>query len=68
MVQLTHAVAGTDDVTYGCAADQALSDANAIKNADNFNVGTLLHLFLFVTNVLTPFQCFTTQVWANTKC
>ncbi|KAJ6585747.1 Deuterolysin metalloprotease family-domain-containing protein [Mycena capillaripes] len=47
--ELTHAVAGTDDVTYGCAADQALSDANAIRNADNFN-------------------CFTTQVWANTRC
>ncbi|KAF7360679.1 Neutral protease 2 [Mycena venus] len=36
--ELTHAVAGTDDIIYGCASDQALSDANSIKNADNFNV------------------------------
>ncbi|KAJ7604306.1 Metalloprotease [Mycena polygramma] len=47
--EMTHAVAGTDDITYGCSADQALSDANAIQNADNFN-------------------CFTTQVYANTRC
>ncbi|KAJ7063892.1 Metalloprotease [Mycena amicta] len=47
--ELTHAVADTDDVIYGCASDQALSDANSIRNADNFN-------------------CFTTQVYANTKC
>ncbi|KAJ7163521.1 hypothetical protein C8R43DRAFT_1086367 [Mycena crocata] len=46
---LTHAVADTDDVTYGCAADQALADANAVINADNYN-------------------CFTTQVYANTVC
>lgn len=36
--ELTHALSGTDDVTYGCAADQALSDSNKLKNADNFNV------------------------------
>ncbi|KAF8076860.1 Metalloprotease [Lyophyllum atratum] len=47
--ELTHAVAGTDDVTYGCAADQALSDSQAVINADNYN-------------------CFTTQVYANTRC
>ncbi|KAJ7882117.1 Metalloprotease [Mycena leptocephala] len=47
--ELTHAVGNTDDVIYGCASDQALSDANAIRNADNFN-------------------CFTTQVYANTRC
>ncbi|KAF9004354.1 Deuterolysin metalloprotease family-domain-containing protein [Cyathus striatus] len=47
--ELTHAVGDTDDVTYGCSADQALSDSNKIKNADNFN-------------------CFTTQVYQNTKC
>ncbi|KAG6814753.1 hypothetical protein H0H87_007610, partial [Tephrocybe sp. NHM501043] len=35
--ELTHAVADTDDVTYGCAADQALSDANSVINADNYN-------------------------------
>ncbi|GLB34257.1 putative secreted metalloproteinase that allows assimilation of proteinaceous substrates [Lyophyllum shimeji] len=47
--ELTHAVAGTDDVTYGCAADQALSDSQAVINADNYN-------------------CFTTQVYADTRC
>ncbi|KAJ7486786.1 Metalloprotease [Mycena latifolia] len=47
--ELTHAVADTDDVIYGCASDQALSDANAVRNADNYN-------------------CFTTQVYANTVC
>ncbi|KAF8963640.1 Metalloprotease [Flammula alnicola] len=47
--ELTHAVGGTDDVTYGCSADQALSTANKAINADNYN-------------------CFTTQVYANTKC
>ncbi|KAF5376128.1 hypothetical protein D9615_007679 [Tricholomella constricta] len=47
--ELTHAVANTDDVTYGCAADQGLSDANQVRNADNYN-------------------CFTTQVYANTRC
>ncbi|KAK7042021.1 hypothetical protein R3P38DRAFT_3178594 [Favolaschia claudopus] len=47
--ELTHATSGTDDVTYGCSADQALSDSNKIRNADNFN-------------------CFTTQVYANTRC
>ncbi|KAF9058180.1 Metalloprotease [Panaeolus papilionaceus] len=38
--ELTHAVGGTDDVTYGCSADQALSDANKLANADNFNCFT----------------------------
>ncbi|KAF9030873.1 zincin [Hymenopellis radicata] len=47
--ELTHAVADTDDITYGCAADQALSDAKSVQNADNFN-------------------CFTTQVYADTQC
>lgn len=47
--ELTHAVGGTDDITYGCSADQALSDANSVANADNYN-------------------CFTTQVYANTRC
>ncbi|RDB23883.1 Penicillolysin [Hypsizygus marmoreus] len=47
--ELTHAVGGTDDIQYGCAADQALSDANSVINADNYN-------------------CFTTQVYANTRC
>ncbi|RDB20163.1 Neutral protease 2 MEP8 [Hypsizygus marmoreus] len=47
--ELTHAVADTDDVTYGCAADQALSDSQSVINADNYN-------------------CFTTQVYANTRC
>ncbi|KAF6748969.1 Metalloprotease [Ephemerocybe angulata] len=47
--ELTHALSGTDDVTYGCSADQALTDDKKIINADNFN-------------------CFTTQVYADTKC
>ncbi|KAJ6572624.1 Deuterolysin metalloprotease family-domain-containing protein [Mycena sp. CBHHK59/15] len=47
--ELTHATSGTDDVIYGCASDQALSDANSVINADNYN-------------------CFTTQVYANTRC
>ncbi|KAJ6530980.1 Metalloprotease [Mycena vulgaris] len=47
--ELTHAVGNTDDIVYGCASDQAFSDANSIINADNFN-------------------CFTTQVYANTRC
>ncbi|KAF8885804.1 Deuterolysin metalloprotease family-domain-containing protein [Infundibulicybe gibba] len=38
--ELTHAVGGTDDIQYGCAADQALSDANSVANADNFNCFT----------------------------
>jgi deuterolysin len=45
----THAISGTDDVTYGCSADQALSNANKLRNADNYN-------------------CFATQVYANTRC
>ncbi|KAJ6596614.1 hypothetical protein B0H10DRAFT_1827991 [Mycena sp. CBHHK59/15] len=36
--ELTHATSGTDDVIYGCASDQALSDANSVINADNYNV------------------------------
>ncbi|RXW23119.1 hypothetical protein EST38_g2728 [Candolleomyces aberdarensis] len=40
--EITHAVSGTDDVTYGCAADQALSDSRKIINADNYNVGRVL--------------------------
>ncbi|KAJ2915629.1 hypothetical protein MD484_g4804, partial [Candolleomyces efflorescens] len=47
--EITHAVSNTDDVTYGCAADQALSDSRKIVNADNYN-------------------CFTTQVYQNTRC
>uniref|UniRef100_D8PTD2 Neutral protease 2 n=1 Tax=Schizophyllum commune (strain H4-8 / FGSC 9210) TaxID=578458 RepID=D8PTD2_SCHCM len=35
--ELTHATSGTDDITYGCSADQALSDANSYANADNYN-------------------------------
>ncbi|TFL00251.1 Deuterolysin metalloprotease family-domain-containing protein [Pterulicium gracile] len=47
--EMTHAISGTTDVTYGCAADQALSVANKLRNADNYN-------------------CFSTQVYANTQC
>ncbi|KAF5387655.1 hypothetical protein D9615_000776 [Tricholomella constricta] len=35
--ELTHAVAGTEDISYGCSADQELSDAQAVMNADNYN-------------------------------
>ncbi|KAH7102552.1 Deuterolysin metalloprotease family-domain-containing protein [Auriculariales sp. MPI-PUGE-AT-0066] len=35
--ELTHAVDNTDDVTYGCSADQALSASNQLINADNYN-------------------------------
>ena len=38
--ELTHALSGTDDVGYGCPANQALSDSNKIRNADNYNVST----------------------------
>ena len=31
-------MAGTVDVTYGCAADQRLTAAQQIQNADSFNV------------------------------
>ncbi|KAK7436844.1 hypothetical protein VKT23_014486 [Stygiomarasmius scandens] len=47
--ELTHAVAGTDDIGYGCSFDQGLSASNARVNADNYN-------------------CFSTQVYANTQC
>ncbi|KAJ8698880.1 hypothetical protein PTI98_005541 [Pleurotus ostreatus] len=36
--EMTHAVAGTDDIGYGCSFDQSLSDSQSIANADNFNV------------------------------
>ena len=35
---MTHALSDTEDVGYGCAADQELSDSEKISNADNFNV------------------------------
>jgi len=35
--ELTHAVGGTDDITYGCSADQALAASSKPKNADNYN-------------------------------
>ncbi|KIY68667.1 zincin [Cylindrobasidium torrendii FP15055 ss-10] len=47
--ELTHAVASTDDVTYGCANDQALSASNKLRNADNYNC--------FVTQVYASTQC-----------
>jgi len=36
--ELTHATSNTEDVGYGCDADQELSDSEKISNADNFNV------------------------------
>ncbi|KAI0686138.1 Metalloprotease [Earliella scabrosa] len=50
--ELTHAVAGTTDVGYGCSFDQNLGQTNpsqALRNADNYN-------------------CFATQVYQNTQC
>jgi deuterolysin len=50
--ELTHAVAGTDDIGYGCSYDQSLgqsSPSQAAINADNYN-------------------CFATQVYASTQC
>ncbi|TRM67381.1 Deuterolysin metalloprotease family-domain-containing protein [Schizophyllum amplum] len=47
--ELTHALSDTEDVGYGCQADQQLSDSEMISNADNFN-------------------CFSTQVYADTQC
>jgi len=47
--ELTHAVAGTDDITYGCSADQALSASNQVINADNYNC--------FSTQVYQNTQC-----------
>ncbi|KAF5329051.1 hypothetical protein D9611_013870 [Ephemerocybe angulata] len=47
--EITHAVSGTDDVTYGCAADQALSDSRKLVNADNYNC--------FTTQVYASTQC-----------
>ncbi|KIY72455.1 zincin [Cylindrobasidium torrendii FP15055 ss-10] len=47
--ELTHAVADTDDITYGCANDQALSSSNKAINADNYNC--------FVTQVYASTQC-----------
>ncbi|KAK0447679.1 Metalloprotease [Armillaria borealis] len=38
--ELTHAIANTDDITYGCSADQALSDSQSAINADNYNCFT----------------------------
>ncbi|KAF9261786.1 hypothetical protein L218DRAFT_869230, partial [Marasmius fiardii PR-910] len=34
--ELSHAVDGTDDVTYGCSACAALSPADKKRNADNY--------------------------------
>jgi deuterolysin len=69
---MTHAVAGTDDIIYGCASDQALSDANSIQNADNFNVSPVHPCYsmtsLLIASIRLASQCFTTQVYASTQC
>jgi hypothetical protein len=36
--ELTHAVASTTDVNYGCPGNQGLSDSDKLRNADNYNV------------------------------
>ena len=48
-LQITHAVSGTDDVTYGCSADQSLSQSNKLINADNYNVS--MHVSLFSSSL-----------------
>ncbi|PPQ66176.1 hypothetical protein CVT24_000153 [Panaeolus cyanescens] len=53
--ELTHAVGGTDDVTYGCSADQGLSDSNKLRNADNFN-SALVSLVLAAAAIATPLR------------
>ncbi|PFH47136.1 hypothetical protein AMATHDRAFT_43144 [Amanita thiersii Skay4041] len=35
--ELTHAVAGTEDIVYGCSNDIALSASNSVRNADNYS-------------------------------
>ncbi|KAG7097576.1 hypothetical protein E1B28_004913 [Marasmius oreades] len=47
--ELTHALAGTEDITYGCDNDQALSASQQLNNADNFNC--------FATEVYASTQC-----------
>lgn len=47
--ELTHATSGTDDVIYGCASDQGLSNSQKINNADNYNC--------FSTQVYQNTQC-----------
>lgn len=68
--EITHAVSGTDDVTYGCAADQALSDSRKIVNADNYNVRGPLRTSRvnILANCWILEQCFASQVYANTQC
>ncbi|KAK1220655.1 hypothetical protein PQX77_016611 [Marasmius sp. AFHP31] len=41
--ELTHAVSGTTDVTYGCAADRALAASSQVRNADNYNSYNRIH-------------------------
>ncbi|KAG5635500.1 hypothetical protein H0H81_011035 [Sphagnurus paluster] len=47
--ELTHALSGTSDVSYGCAANQALSDSDKFINADNYNC--------FATQVYANTRC-----------
>jgi len=42
--ELTHSVAETDDVNYGCPGNQNLSDSNKLINADNYGVSTRISL------------------------
>lgn len=48
--EMTRALSGTADVTYGCDADKDLSDSERIGNADNFN-GSFYHVFFFLPPV-----------------
>ncbi|KAL0581490.1 hypothetical protein V5O48_000533 [Marasmius crinis-equi] len=47
--ELTHALSDTDDVTYGCSADQALPQSQKTINADNYNC--------FASEVYAATQC-----------
>ncbi|THU97406.1 zincin [Dendrothele bispora CBS 962.96] len=47
--EMTHAVADTDDITYGCDSDMALSDSESAQNADNYNC--------FSTQAFADTQC-----------
>uniref|UniRef100_A0A0W0GF83 deuterolysin n=1 Tax=Moniliophthora roreri TaxID=221103 RepID=A0A0W0GF83_MONRR len=48
--ELTHAVASTDDVTYGCENDQNLDAPNQLVNADSYNC--------FATQAWQDTQCY----------
>lgn len=50
--ELTHATSGTEDVGYGCDYDQSLGESSPDEAAENAD----------------NYNCFSTQVYASTKC